>query len=113
MHYKCNPFPKEKAEFEILVNSTKAKETKELLEKCFNANHTPQKKLESNNLRTELIKEIRNFQNLLFDYFENNKNEICLIRIKEDLTNYSAFTAFKRWIIRDNIELMNEFGQYI
>ncbi|MCG3688683.1 HNH endonuclease [Aliarcobacter butzleri] len=113
LYYKCNPFPMEKAEIKVRVDSLKARNTKELIEKTFNGEHTPQKKLESANLRNKLIHEIRDFQNLLFDYFENNKNEIFKIKIEEHLSSRSAFTAFKRWIIRDNEQLVQEFGYCI
>jgi hypothetical protein len=112
LHYYCNPMPKEKPIFDILIPSVKATQTKELLEKCFNGEHTGQKKLESSNLRSALLKEIRVFQDLLFDY-EENEDEYFLIKIKYHLNNKSAFTAFKRWIIRDNTYLNNEFQTYI
>lgn len=110
LSYHCNPFPKEKARIEVVVASEKACSTKELLEKCYNGEHTAQKEIESSNLRSALIKEIKEFQDLLFEYFENDKDEFFLIKIKQHLSNRSAFTAFKRWIIRDNEYLMSEFG---
>lgn len=112
IHYYCNPMPKEKPIFDILIPSNKATQTKELLEKCFNGEYTGQKILESSNLRSKLLKEIRVFQDILFDY-EEDKDEYYLTKIKYHLNNKSAFTAFKRWIIRDNNYLKNEFEQYI
>ena len=111
IHYYCKPFPKEKAEFRILILSDRAKETKDLLEKSFNGEHTPQKSLESSFLRSLLIKEIKDFQDLLFNYYEcmEEDKEYFLIKIKFHLSNQSAFTAFKRWIIRDNKALKSEF----
>jgi len=113
LHYYCNPMPKEKPIFKILTPSDKANQTKELLEKCFNGEHTGQKTLESSNLRDSLLKEILVFQKLLFEYFECSDKEYFLNKIKEHLSNRSSFTAFKRWIIRDNSYLKNEFEQYI
>ncbi len=112
LSYHCKPFPKEKVSIEVLVESEKSAETKELLEKCFNGEHTAQKKIESSNLRSYLVKEIRVFQDLLFEYFENSRDEYFLKKIKQHLSNDSAFTAFKRWIIRDNEVLMSEFEEY-
>lgn len=112
LHYYCNPMPREYPIFKILIPSDKATETKELLEKCFNGEHTGQKKLESSNLRNLLLKEIRIFQELLFDY-EEYQDKSYLIKIKFHLSNKSAFTAFKRWIIRDNEYLRQQFEQYI
>jgi hypothetical protein len=34
-------------------------------------------------------------------------------KIKEHLCNASAFTAFKRWIVRDNPRLLKEFEAYL
>ena len=117
LHYHCNPFPREKAEFEVRIPSDKATQTKELLEKSFNGEHTPQKTLESANLRSLLLKEIRIFQGLLFDYEENINNDenrdYYSRKIKFHLSNSSAFTAFKRWIIRDNPSLNQEFKPYL
>ena len=113
IHYYCQPMPKEKPIFRVIIPSDKANVTKELLEKCFNGEHTAQKALEGASLRSSLLKELRVFQNLLFDYYENEDNEYFLIKIKEHLSKRSAFTAFKRWIIRDNKALNKEFQQYI
>lgn len=115
LYYHCDPFPKEKAEFRIIIPSTKVDETKELLEKTFNGEYTAQKTLESANLRSLLVKEIRIFQGFLFDYDEccEEDKEYFLKKIKYHLSNQSAFTAFKRWIIRDNESLNREFQQYI
>jgi len=112
IHYKIEPFPKEKVKLKVLVPSTEANSTKELLEKCFNGEHTAQKKLESSNLRSTLLKEIRLFQELLFDY-DDNPDIYYLTKIKYELSNQSAFTAFKRWLVRDNNYLKNEFEQFI
>jgi len=112
LYYKINPFPKEKVQVRIKNSSSKAIQTKELLEKCFNGEHTPQKKLESANLRSLLLKEIRIFQDLLFEYEEYN-DDLSLNKIKYHLSNKSAFTAFKRWIIRDSEYLKTKFEQYI
>ena len=112
IHYYCNPMPKEKPVFDVLIPSANATETKDLLERCFNGEHTGQKTLEGSNLRSLLLKEIRLFQELLFDY-EEDSSEIYLVKIKYHLNNKSAFTAFKRWIVRDNKYLKNEFEQYI
>ncbi len=86
------------------------------MEKSFNGEHTPQKALESANLRSLLVKEIRVFQALLFDYDESecsDNKEYYLRKIKFHLSKSSAFTAFKRWIIRDNPELLQEFSSYL
>lgn len=112
IYYKINPFPKEKAIIEVRIGSEKAQNTRDLIDKVFNGENTPQKKLESSNLRAKLLKEIREFQDLLFDY-EEYKDNSDLKKIKFHLNNQSPFTAFKRWIIRDNQRLFKDFGTYI
>ena len=115
IHYYCTPMPKEKPIFQVLIPSDKAELTKELLDKCFNGEHTAQKTLEGSSLRSSLLKEIRVFQDYLFDYYEclEEDKEYFLRKIKFHLSNQSAFTAFKRWIIRDNVALNDKFQQYI
>ena len=111
--YKFSPFPKEKPCFDVLIVSEKAENAKELLEKVFNGIHTELKTLESANLRDLLLKSIKEFQELLIDYYNNEDKEYFLIKVKEHLSNRSAFTAFKRYIIRNNNELNKEFKKYI
>ena len=110
--YKFNPFPKEKPYFEAVIESEKALNTKELLDKVFNGEHTSLKLLESSSLRDLLLKSIKEFQDLLIDYYEYNKNEILLLKIEEHLSNRVEFTAFKRYIIRNNEFLNKEFKNY-
>jgi uncharacterized protein (TIGR02646 family) len=112
IHYYCNPMPKERAVFKVLIASQKATQTVELLNRCYNGEHTAQKRLESSNLRVKLIKEIRVFQELIFEY-EDFESDITLEKIKFHLSNKSPFTAFKRWIIRDSEYLNNRYGEYI
>jgi len=111
--YKFYPFPKEKPYFEVIIQSQKALNTKELLDKVFNGEYTALKTLEGSSLRDLLLKSIKKFQELLIDYYENENNEYFLIKIKEHLSNRMEFTAFKRYIIRNNQYLKNEFEQYI
>ena len=60
----------------------------------------------------KLINEIKDFQELLFGYFENNKHEIFKVKIEEQLSSRSAFTAFKRWIVRSDLKY-DHLKQYI
>jgi hypothetical protein len=112
IYYKINPFPKEKAIVEVRIASEQAENTRDLIDRVFNGENTAQKKLESSNLRAKLLKEIREFQELLFEYDEY-RDESVLNKIEFHLNNKSAFTAFKRWIIRDNQILFEDFGKYI
>ena len=111
--YKFNPFPKEKPCFEVVIESKKALNTKELLDKVFNGEHTSLKLLEGSSLRDLLLKSIKEFQDLLIDYYKYDKNDMFLVKIKEHLSNRMEFTAFKRYIVRNNEVLNNEFIKYI
>lgn len=111
--YKIDSFPTAKLTFKVEVLSDKATETKALLEKCFNGEHTTLKKIEGSNLRSALLQEIRVFQNLIFEY-ENIESDATLEKIKYHLSNKSAFTAFKRWIIIGGDDyIKNKCKQYI
>ncbi|KAA6326151.1 hypothetical protein EZS27_024703, partial [termite gut metagenome] len=117
IHYYINPFPKEKVKLEVLSPSVKADNTKDLLLAVYNGT-TALKTLESSNIRTSLLKDIKSFQSLLFDYYDTyegveEEKAKCKSQIIAHLNSSSSFTAFKRWIIRDNPERMRDFGEYL
>ncbi len=77
---------------------------------------TPLKEIEAANIRKRLLKEILDFQQQLMEYFDENaeddEKKHCEKKIKEHLKKSSAFTAFKRWIIKGNPSLREEFKYY-
>lgn len=93
------------------INDTKeVKETVELLEKIYEGN-TSLKTMESLNIRKELREEIHDFINAINEYQETDgedKEDARLLVIKH-LKSNSPFAAFKRWIVRDNSEMLSEF----
>ena len=110
--YLIKPLPKESVELQTLTNDAKTLQTSQLLERVYNG-HTTNKIMEAANLRSKLLKEIRKFNDLLFDYDddafdivdkENIKNQII-----RAISDSSSFAAFKRWIIRDNEYFHSEF----
>jgi len=114
--YKINPFPKEKADISALEESQAVNDTVALLRAIYNGT-TELKLIESANLRSKLLKEIRRFQDLLFDYDDNEFNDeekqIIKEKIIRELKSTSCFTAFKRWIIREHAVYLAEFNQYL
>lgn len=115
IHYNLKCFPTEKPLFEALNDNVKTLQTKELLEAVY-LGTTKLKLIESANLRDAVLTEIEVFQKWLIAYFEPNSEEMkayILLKIKEHLSNASAFTAFKRWIVRDNPTLLKEFQAYL
>lgn len=116
LKYIFKPFPYEKVVISALVNTPEVFETCQLLESVYNGT-TKLKTIESANLRNKLLEEIKNFQDCLFNYFEDTNSEedkqYYRIKIKGHLNRGSNFTAFKRWIILEN-EILNEhFNEYL
>ncbi len=77
---------------------------------------TTLKKIEAANLRKKLLTEIMDFQKSLIDYFQDTNNDedkaYFLRKIRGHLNKASNFTAFKRWIVKDNKKLREEFEGY-
>jgi hypothetical protein len=96
-------------------NDIRVQNTIQLLREIYNGT-TVEKKIEAVNLKDQLIKEIFDFTKLLHQYNEAHeedwKNHIKKL-IKDRLSVKSAFAAFKRWIIRKNSFLLQEFGSFI
>jgi hypothetical protein len=114
LRYSIKPFPKEKVQIEVLDNSQKTLNTKDLLLDIYNGTTFP-KQIEAETLTNNLLDEIFDFQKNLFDYFKTHSQEdknYFLIKIKTHLNRTSNFTAFKRWIIKDNPRLKTEFEPY-
>lgn len=114
--YDIKPYPKEKAIITAIENTEKVNNTVKLLGEVYNGT-TPQKILESANLRSRLLSEIRKFQDLLFKYVDDGYDGDEKAEIKNEIIRYlkptSNFTAFKRWIIRENSVFNEEFAEYI
>lgn len=112
-------FPKEQVIITSLdLTSAKNLKTTELLRLVY-CGKTAIKIDESANIRNKISKEIRKFTDLFGYYFSNSglfdetEQEKLKQRIVEKLSNDSSFTAFKRWIIRENPLLLQEFEQYL
>ena len=105
---------KEMLVFQALDERPETANTVELL-KCVFYGHTPQKIMEAKVLRKELRDELTKFKGIIRDYMEaegEDKKDLELY-VKKELKNNSAFTAFKRWLIRDHGDYCSEFLQYI
>jgi len=113
--YEMRPFPREKVKITVLKNNEIVDNTVQLLLEAYNGT-TPLKIIESANIRQTLLEEILDFQRLLVEYYnegiDDDEKRISLIKIKRHLKKTSAFTAFKRWIIKDNPVLKQDFESY-
>jgi uncharacterized protein (TIGR02646 family) len=116
LNYGFKPFPREKVSITINSNDDKTLQTQTLLLAVFNGT-TTLKEIESDNIRSTLLKEIKDLQEWLIEYFTDTSDEQekdrCLRKIKQHLNKASAFTSFKRQIIKDNADLFNEFASYL
>lgn len=113
--YIFKPFPFERIEIDTVVDNSRTRATKDLLLAVYNGT-TKLKTIEAANIRDKLLDEIRDFQQVLMDYFQDTNSdqdiEYFLIKIRGHLNSGSNFTAFKRWIVRENERLAEEFEQY-
>jgi len=114
INYYFQGAPTELVKITVNSNDDKTLQTQELLLAIYNGT-TQQKKLESENIRDTLAEEIANFLKYLRrhrkEYDTKEKKRYCR-KIEKHLKNTSAFTAFKRQIIKDNPQLFQEFGSY-
>jgi hypothetical protein len=116
LKYSFNPFPFEKIKIIVNGSDNKTLQTQELLHAVFNGT-TTLKEIESANIRNELLDQIQHFQKYLTQYFKDTNDvkekKRCLRKIKEHLSSASAFTSFKRQIIKDNPILLDKFSIYL
>ena len=115
IEYEMKPFPKEKVNLKSVQGFESDKRvvnTIKLLDSIYNGT-TSLKMIESSNLRNKLLREIMDFQKYLLEYYQDITDEdrdICKKKIQTHLKSNSAFTAFKRWIIKNNSELKKDFS---
>lgn len=114
--YQLEPFPTEKPQITAIVDNERVINTVQLLNEIYNCQKTENKALGSATLRKRLIEEIQFFGYLLKQYKEgagSSKREDLKNLICDKLNKTSKFAAFKRWIIRDNPTLFQEFQKYL
>ncbi len=109
------------ANVEVTTTSSdeRVQNTVKLLEKCFNGEHTPTKKLDSQNIKRKIVDEVKDFLDEINSYIDAKENdeedEIPQIEraIRRHLNNNSEYVSFKRCIIKYNPGLNEIFGHYI
>lgn len=72
---------------------------------------TPQKKIEARMIRCELRRQLLDFEADIREYIEmedGEDKEDLYYRIKQELSNRSEYTAFKRWLIWDNEKMCRD-----
>jgi hypothetical protein len=116
IEYEIKPFPKEKVKLNPIAgfeSNQRVMNTVHLLDSVYNGT-TALKKLESSNLRAKLQREIGDFNKYLKEYYSEDstleEKNTCNRIILRQLQSSSAFTAFKRWIIKNNSKLQKDFS---
>ena len=116
IRYWMNPYPKEKVEVTARIDNAAVTETASLLDDIYNGT-TTLKLIESANIRNQILQEVNKFQKLLLDFYHDlataQERETLRAKIAKELSDRSSFTAFKRWIIRNNPELQADFHEYL
>ena len=105
-----NPIISEELAIIATKNDDEIKNTCDLLHDVYYGT-TQQKIIEANILRNRLFKEINQFGAYIRKYTRASgdyKKDLSS-KIKLELKNTSEFTAFKRWIIRDNPKVCADF----
>ena len=99
----------EKLLFQPLDDNEDTKNTAKLLNDVYYGN-TPQKKIESVQIRKKLRESLSRFKNLVRDYYELEpyEQEDVLAKINAELGAGAEFVAFKRWLLWDNREQYHE-----
>lgn len=118
--YGFKPFPYEKVRIEVCNDdeglAEKVQNTQNLLLAVFNG-VTDIKIREAENLCEQLMYAIQDFQEELTNYYckahDDDDKTYHRNKIKSHLNSASAFTAFKRQIIKDNPVFLQDFGGYI
>jgi hypothetical protein len=112
--YWLDPFPKELVKVSAILDNEKVRNTVALLQEVYNGT-TMLKQIESANLRTKMLKEIRFFQDLLFQFYDDSYTDDEKLNTRSEIVRQlrptSNFTSFKRWIIRDKPALVKDFGR--
>jgi len=117
--FDIKPFPKEIPKITALKEISIVENTVELLDKIYNykinENIFSPTKEAANNLRHKLLLEIEDFWKLLKEYYDSEidldeyEKQILKRKIQKKISKKSAFSAFKIWIVKENIEYQKEF----
>lgn len=115
INFKMDAIPMAKVVIENKTSDTKVINTRNLLDEIYNkcSEVAGVRTEESRNLRNKLLKELRNFQNALFVYYDEEELDEDRERARKEVIKHlrskSQFTAFKRCLIKENKAIYEEF----
>lgn len=103
-------------EIKACIDNEKVNNTVELLNYVYNGK-TSIKDIEAVNIKNDLVKELVKFTGWLREYdddeLEEDEKDILKRKIRKGLNAKSAFTAFKRQIVKENDYLYEEFKDFL
>lgn len=107
---ELEPFPKATVKIKPLKDDIRVKNTVKLLDLCFNG-ETPLKKLDSKNMRDNLLSQLNDFKRTIIDFLKStDKNyEFLERKIIDELADTFEYAAFKRCYIKNNPKLNSIF----
>jgi hypothetical protein len=118
--YHMKALPKdsnEKVTITPIETDEKVLNTIDLLLAVYNGANTPNKRIQTDNLRKNLAKELRRFHENIDNFYQDDIEKDEKIGFKKEIERLlrprAAFIAFKKWIIRDNETLLHDFGEYL
>jgi hypothetical protein len=103
-------FPKFKVAVTAIENDTRSTQTAALLNAVFEGT-TAEKRQEAAYIRERLQHELLIFRDLILQYRKDPNDSATKNGIKAHLDSSSAFTAFKRAIIKSTPDLLAKFGE--
>lgn len=111
--FMIEPVPFARVNIEALDQEEKTIQTVELLNKVYNGS-THLKVIEADYIREALVDEMLEFYKLLQSYAKSTNEQlknIFFLQIIDKLDSSSAFSAFKRQLIKKHSNLMKIFGE--
>jgi hypothetical protein len=120
IRYYMKAIPKnatEKVAITSIETDKRVLNTVDLLLAVYNGGNTPNKQMQADNLRKALARDLRRFHENLDNFYNDDIGEREKIDSKTTIIKLlkptAAFTAFKKWIVRDNEVLLKDFGEYL
>jgi hypothetical protein len=118
IHFKGDPFPKSVVVIKNIndTHNPLINNTVELLNLVYEGN-TPGKKIESEMIKDALCEELYKFLITVRSFYESGRSasekESLRAEIRRFLSPETIFTAFKRWVIKDNVRMLKDFGDLL
>lgn len=102
---------------EAMDDDPRTKETALLLNEVFNSDATINKKITAGYLRKKIFKRYNRFLELVNTYYDDelpkNMQDDALIRLKQLVSKTQEFSAFIRWVVKEDVKLNAVLAQHL